>query len=465
VSGNYPQGGQPGPFGPQYPNQPGQGQPGQGQPGQGQPGQGQPGQPGQGQPGFGGPGYGGPSYGQPGYGQPGQQPGRPGQPGQGVPGQGAPGQGAPGQGAPGQGAPGQPPSGPYGPYGQPGGPGGPGQGPKKSSAKPLIIVGAVVLVIILGVVGGLALVNRGQTADDPVSDPSSTEAPSTKKASDAVKAYLDALAANNADQALALGTDTPADKTFLTTAMLEASSKEGAITDVNVPEVDDEYAYKVAASYKIGDQAVNEDFSVEKSGDDWKVRETYVDLNLSYARNRTLPMLINGTAVKTDKILLFPGTYTFTTGSKWVDYGTENKLFISGPTDYPSASGLKPTITEQGYNEVVKQGKAKLNACLKQAKLAPSGCPNRVRANSGQKVTESSVQWALREDPWSNLKLRLDYDDPAQMRTYFSPSFTFKAKGTQDGRPVTFDDTYVSSATSYFNADLGGDAVKVGFSD
>ena len=433
----HPQGG---PYGPQYPNQPGQGQPGQGQPGQGQPG-------------YGGPGYGQPGYGQPGYGGPGQ-----GQPGYGGPGYGQPGQPGPGQGGPGQGGQGQPP------YGQPGGPG--GQPPKTSSArKPLLIIGAAVLALIIIGVSAALLVHRSRTAGSPAADPTSTEAPKTSKPSDAVKAYLDALAANNATQALALSKEVPADKTFLTDDMLKQSSTRAPITDINVPEVDGEYTYTVSASYKVGKQAFNEDFSVEKSGNDWKVREGYVDMNLSSARNRTLPMLINGVAVKTDKVLLFPGSYEFTTGSKWVDYGNENTVVVGGPTDYPSASKIQPTLTETGYNEVIKLGKAALNACLKQKKQLPANCPNRTEAGSGQKIKQSTISWSLGSDPWKNLKLTLDYDDPAQVRTYFSPVFHLKAKGTDDGQPVTYDDNYVSSATSYFNADLGGDKVKVGFSD
>ena len=47
-----------------------------------------------------------------------------------------------------------------------------------------------------------------------------------------------------------------------------------------MPEVDDEYAYRVAASFSMGKQAVNTDFSVEKDGDVWKLRDVAADLDL-----------------------------------------------------------------------------------------------------------------------------------------------------------------------------------------
>ncbi len=117
--------------------------------------------------------------------------------------------------------------------------------------------------------------------------------------------------------------------------MLAASNKTAPITAINVPEVDDEYAYRVAASFSMGKQAVNTDFSVEKDGDVWKLRDVAADLDLRSKRAKTLPMLINGVNVETDKVLLFPGSYTFTTGSKYVDYGKSNTLVLKSPTEYP----------------------------------------------------------------------------------------------------------------------------------
>ena len=86
------------------------------------------------------------------------------------------------------------------------------------------------------------------------------------KPSDAVKSYLEALAAGQAATALSLGDDAPADTSLLTDAVLAQSNKLAPLTDINVPDVNDEYAYQVAASFKLGKQAVNENFSVAQIG-------------------------------------------------------------------------------------------------------------------------------------------------------------------------------------------------------
>ena len=86
------------------------------------------------------------------------------------------------------------------------------------------------------------------------------------KADEAVKSYLDALAAGQAAVALALGKDQPTDTTFLTDAVLADSLKRAPITAITVSPPDDEYDNSIEASYKLGDQQVNETFTVQKTG-------------------------------------------------------------------------------------------------------------------------------------------------------------------------------------------------------
>lgn len=49
---------------------------------------------------------------------------------------------------------------------------------------------------------------------------------------------------------------------------------------------------------------------------------------------------------------LFPGTYTFTNHSTWISYGSDNKMTISDPTDYP-ALRFQPTLTAAGMEATV----------------------------------------------------------------------------------------------------------------
>lgn len=428
-----------------------------------------------------------PPYGQPGYGQPG-----PGQPPYGQPGYGQPGPGQPGFGGPGgppSGYPGQPgPGGPRGP--QP--PGGPGRPPGEPSGnrKLFFIIGAAVLALILLGVGAVALLSGGDddVATDPV-DPQSTIAapppasgsaqpsasasappgsvpppPKSGKASEAVTAYLQALAAGQAGTALSLAQEQPTDKTFLTDAVLAESLKRAPITDIKVTEPANEYDYRVAATYKLGSQQVNETFSVQKEGEVFLLYQVAQDVDLQTVRSRTLPLSINGIKVAKDKVALFPGSYVLSSGNKYVGYG-DGALLIKSPQDYPSTSDLRPTLTDAGVDAFTKSAEAAMDKCLKQRDLSPKGCPFATREAPGANVDEDSIRWKLDDDIFDNLEPRLEYRNPAIAEAGVSASFTVKASGRASNgqrgelRPVT--------VSSFFTivGDLREPGVKVTFDD
>jgi hypothetical protein len=127
----------------------------------------------------------------------------------------------------------------------------------------LVVVGVVVLALVAGaVVVGVALTRGAQTAGTggggAGSGGSSAPPATATKPSDAVKACLEAIASGNAETAIALSDTAPTDATFLTDEVLQASNKLPPITEIGVPEVVDEYAYRVAASFKLGKQQVDE---------------------------------------------------------------------------------------------------------------------------------------------------------------------------------------------------------------
>ena len=441
MSGNYPPPNTPsgsggpdgsGPRGPQYQG-PGQGGPSQGGPSQGGPSQGGPSQ--------GGPYQGGPYQGGPDPGPGQQNPYGPG--GQapypsasGTPG-GPPPAGYPG-GPVGPGAPQQPygaPQPPYPAYGQgPLGPSGPGQPPnqpgqpaKKGFPKVLIIVGIVVLALIAGGITTAVVLSRSaQTAGpDPGTGSSggpgaSSAPPIATKPSDAVKAYLEALAAGNAEAALALGDSAPSDTTFLTNEVLAASNKLAPITDINVPEVNDEFAYQVAASYKLGKQAVDENFSVTKAGDQWKLRDSFNDnIDMSFRSNRNLPLIVNGVQAKTLKLRLFPGAYEFTTGTDNVSWGEDSVLIVQSPSEYPRGlTDIKPTLTEKGEKAFRDAVKASIDKCLKSNKISNPGCPNNVdpkKINSTYKFKDGTIAWeaSRKNEAIEDMSIRLEYSNPS----------------------------------------------------
>lgn len=449
MSSHSPTGGQPDPQGPHGPGGPGSGF-------------GQPSGPAYGAPG----GYG--AQPQPPYSAPGQPVG---------PGLGGPALGGPGPaGAPGPYAPmGQPPHAPGyapGPSG-PMGPGQPGWPPSNGnrSKLPLIIGAAVLALIILGVAGGL-LASRGNDtagtapvgpAGQSQSASASAPAPVAATASDAVRSYLEALAAGKAATALALGDSQPADKTFLTDAVLADSNSRAPITDIQVPEVTDEYAFRVDASYKLGSEAVTEDFSVRKVGSGWKLTKTFNEVNLGFVRSKTLAMLINKVPVKTDKVRLFPGSYAFTSGTPYVNYGEESTVLLKSPSDYTSTtSDLKPTLTEAGTTAFEKAVESKLRKCAQNGELAPSGCPNRIREASYQKIDDDTAKWKLSEESLDNLRTRLNFENPVIAEATGSVEYTFEAKGTQFDRKAVFGPQRVTTYLT-MSANMSEEPLKVNF--
>jgi hypothetical protein len=346
-------------------------------------------------------------------------------------------------------------------YGQVPPPGGPVPPGKSGVPKVALIVGAGVLVLILVTVAAALLLKRNSTPSASQTAGTNAPVPETIKASDAVKGYLDALAAGQAEAALAFGSDQPADKTFLTDAVLADSLKRAPITEINVPEVTDEHAYQVSASYKMGGQSVNENFYVSKDGDQFRLSSTTQDLDLGSIRSNTVPMLINGVPVTSDKVTLLPGSYAVTTGIANISYGTKSTTLITSPNDYPAARPT-PTLTKAGSDAFVKSAKAAMAACLKQHNLAPKGCPFAIRASSGQKIDQSTVRWKLTGDPWANLKPRLDYQNPAIAEASMSATFEVTARGTQDGQPARFGPQKVYEFVQ-MQGDVTKSPVKVAF--
>lgn len=332
----------------------------------------------------------------------------------------------------------------------------PGGQPPKKSKTPLIIGAAVLALVLIGTIIGVAVVRGG--GEDPVAGGGAgggggaSSAPAESKLpSDAVRGYLEALAAGDATAALGYATTAPSDTTFLTNEALAASLKAGPITAINVPEVNDEYAYQVAASYKIGSQAVNADFSVEKDGDVWKLREVAYDLTLTSVQNKTLPLLINGISAEADKVAVFPGTYVFTTGLKTVDYGKANKLLVKSTSDYPEGmADIQPTITSAGEKAFTDAVEDSLDTCMKSKKVKNANCPNSFDRITGAQPDNGTLKWSYDKDALDNMDVRLDYANPAIAES--NVSLRLKAKAECDGTPCTL--------SAYSNPDPSGNLTK-----
>ena len=126
----------------------------------------------------------------------------------------------------------------------------------------------------------------------------------------------------------------------------------------------------------------------------------------------TLPLLINGTSLDVDKVMLFPGAYAVTTGTDYVSYGDLGQLTVKSTSDYLSTAELQPTLTPEGEKAYVAAVKASARGCLQRRELSPDNCPNEA-SNDQYKIDKSTIKWSQRgTDPYANLQPRLDYENP-----------------------------------------------------
>lgn len=342
---------------------------------------------------------------------------------------------------------GGPPQGPYGgpPPGGPYGPGGPsnagGPPPKKSKLLIGIIAGAVALVLIIGAIA-LALANRGndvtdpqpqtttgQTTAQPTNAPSASTPPDADKPSDAVAGYLQALADGNATAALAYSEEGLTPGGALTDEVLADSNSRAPITNINVPVVDDKYAYKVPATYNLGDTKVSADYSVTESGGSWKLTKVTADLSVYSAKTQYAPIKINGAKVDVeDSIEVFPGSYAFTTDSKSLSYGSSTVL-VKSPRDYPRTDKVKLQLTKDGKTAAIKAAEASYKKCLQQGKVTVKGCPFGKLNSYSYNIDKKTVRWkeASSRDPFRAAKVELD-DDEARVPAKIDVKATAECK-------------------------------------
>lgn len=424
------------------------------------------------------------------YGPPPQDPYGPGGQPDGTPAQGAPQPGGPppgwtlGQpGYPGAGQPPPPPGGyAFGPFspgqpppqfaGQPGqpipgGPGQPGQpyglppagvpAPKRRNKLPLII-GAAALALVLLVVGIVAAVRSGNDEPAVVTDPSTgtSSTPSAAPAalaSDAVTGFLTALAAGDVTTAVSFANEPVTDDSLIDTAVVADSLKRAPITDISVPVVTDEYAYKVTASYKLGGKPVSDSYRVEKIGDVWKLNDIAAEMDLSTFTDDGVPIVINGKRVTSDEVYALPGSYVFTTTLSSIGFGSKNTVTVNSPETFVATYNLKPALTSAGKKAILDATSKNFNDCLKKKAIDPSGCPFALN-EAGYKIDASTIKWTrIGTDPLKNPRITVD-------GTLATLQLTYKVKGTAScngGNRCSG----TASGTNYANFDLTAKTLKL----
>ena len=363
--------------------------------------------------------------------------------GQPYPGQPFPGQAGPGQPYPGQPYPGQP----YSPSATAPVPPSGSSGNKKLI---WILAGSVAAVLVIAMIVVFAVVrlnsgNRGgSTGGGGEVKASSAEA--------AVQGYLEALAAGDAATALGYADSTPADTSLLTNEVLAASNAIAPITEIKVTPPATEFS-TTTATYVLGDQAVTTDFYTTKSAGVWKIRRLAREVSL-FGMNG-VALTLNGAAVSSDKMTLFPGAYTLAATNPNYKVGGGTFTVLS-PEDYTSPD-FELGLSTAGLTALRNAAQTKLVYCVKQTSLAPKGCGFSIRS-AGSGATTAKWRISSGKNAMRNASFRLDYTDPTQAKAYTSVSL--KVKGyNKAGKYVGYGSGYISTAL----ADLSGKTITVTF--
>ncbi|MDO5067922.1 MAG: hypothetical protein Q4D96_11630 [Propionibacteriaceae bacterium] len=320
---------------------------------------------------------------------------------------------------------------------QPGGHPGQPEQPQKKKNLPLIIGAAVVALAVLGLGIAAALGAFGKkdeatpaTQGGGEAGDSAPEAPQTPKA--IVEAYLEALSKGDAKAALALAsTSGVSDSSLLTDEVLKDSLSRAPMTEIKVSEPGGtEYSPTVKVSYKLGDQAVEDEYTI--STHDKKINNPTSDLNL-YGVDKAKP-LVNGVEAKSEHPAVFPGSYAVTSGNEYLEVEGELPILKKSSKDYDSVT-LKLKVSQAGIDMYRSKVIPEAEACLASKDLDP-GC-NMVLSDTldnGTKLSEGSItrsQDAEGQDKLKNVVPEPGYQVPTIISSKDFGSFKVSATCTK----------------------------------
>jgi hypothetical protein len=271
------------------------------------------------------------------------------------------------------------------------------QAPKqpKNRTKILIIIGAAALAVILVAVAVIVA-----TRDKPSADPQGGQNPggqqsgapqNTPRPSDAVSAYLQALAAGDATAALSYSADPAPTGPLLTNEVLAESRNRLPLTGIDVPVVDDQNVKSVSATYTLGSSVVNETFDVVKVSGTWKLSRAVKDLDLAFIVDGPVPVKINGVKVTEESVAVLPGSYAFTTGLPYVSFGSKNVVLVRSPYVDADTYNIQSKLTGAGKKAAISAAEKSFSKCLKAHSLTPKNCPQKFR--SKYSYNKSSITW------------------------------------------------------------------------
>ncbi|BBX06941.1 hypothetical protein MAIC_17440 [Mycolicibacterium aichiense] len=259
-----------------------------------------------------------------------------------------------------------------------------------------------------------------------------------KTAGDVVKAYLEALARGDANEALSYTNDEPASKDFLTDDILKQQIAKWPITNIRILNDDADSSIEMGSVHvaaNFGDQTSDENIHVKKSGGEWKLDHAALKLKFISSQDQKALSTVTlfGKSIDPKKeTYVFPG---------WIDLGNSNEYITQEPLKRPLLLGelgygglttsLMPQfdISDKGIAVSMDLVKSAIANCASSKQLQPPNCPQGVRDSS---LVDGTAVWTA---PADLSELKASYFDPEKMteRVHGPLDFQLTAQSTSGG--------------------------------
>ncbi|WP_163542437.1 hypothetical protein [Occultella kanbiaonis] len=315
--------------------------------------------------------------------------------------------------------------------------------PRKPMRKGVLfgIVGAVVLVIALVVV--LSVTNARRAEQRAAEEAAAAEAAAQARADAAiapVEGYLQALAAGDAEAALAFLGSAPARSELMTDEVLAASNAIAPITAIEVTPVDPEVAFgtvDVSASYLLGAEQIDITLGVmgpysEDDDTEWEIYGGYGSLYIG----DPLIAAVNGVPVTSASVNVFFGAYQLSVADP--RFALEGTTVTTVTEEHTGGEfDAQVVLSEAGLTEFRTLVNEAVATCIASTTLA-AGCGIDLPATiQGTTVTEGTVSRTLSADAQmtlDSLEADVDYADPRIVSGEYIGAVDVEFDCTEDGQ-------------------------------
>jgi len=295
--------------------------------------------------------------------------------------------------------------------------------------------------LLFGIIGGAAVLVLLIAAAVIVPNLLRAAAPT---ASEAVEKYLTALSEGDAETALTF-VETYADDSLLTDEVLAASLELAPITDIVVEESEDatEYEATISASFAVGSETIEREFTAYSSSDDgWLISDGLVMATLSNFDG--LGLTVNGAEPADSSTSLFPGAYQLALGYEEFALDAETDTFtLTTDDDTELFWDIYPVLTEEGATTFRSLVRAAIEECVAMKTLTtPCGMDITDIDLSGYTPVDGTVTRTITSDGQATLDSmvpEVDYSTPTLVSTYDTPDVDMTLQGTKDGTTSEFE--------------------------